>query len=148
VILSKKYKVEIINPNKIFRIKGKQVRSPFEAIVSEIELSSIKNKIKISGIDKYKITEIPPVSLTIEKNTQEKLLELNSNRKTIVEEKIKKENKPEPKVIPSIKPRKKYEIKLGSVDLKIKEPKDTEIKIEELSKQSKTLLEKIADGEL
>jgi hypothetical protein len=57
-VANKKYKVGIYTPNKIFLVKGKVVRSPFEAEVSERELQSIKMKIKTDGIDKYSIEEI------------------------------------------------------------------------------------------
>ena len=60
--MSKKYKIGIYTPNKIFVVKGKVVRSPFEAEISEKELNSFKMKIKTDGIDKYSIEEISMIN--------------------------------------------------------------------------------------
>jgi hypothetical protein len=57
-VINKKYKLGIYTPNKIFLVKGKVVRSPFETIVSEKELQGFKMKIKTDGIDNYSIEEI------------------------------------------------------------------------------------------
>lgn len=56
-MIGKKYTVRINTPNKSFIIKGKLVRSPFEAVVSESELRQIKTKIKSDSISDYSISE-------------------------------------------------------------------------------------------
>lgn len=61
----KKYKVGIYTPNKIFLVKGKVIRSPFEAEISEKELQGIKMKIRTDGIDNYSIEEISTISIQV-----------------------------------------------------------------------------------
>lgn len=56
----KKYKVEIRTPNRMFTVKGIQVRTPASWIVNESELGNVKLKIESEAIDKYSIEEYDP----------------------------------------------------------------------------------------
>jgi hypothetical protein len=107
----KKYKVGIYTPNKIFMIKGRVVRSPFEVEVLQRDLQAIKMKIKTDGIDKFSIEELfLPLTNTI-----------------------------------SMEPKKEV-TKTKEQNIDIKSKKQTEIKIEELEKASKSLLEKFINS--
>ena len=95
----KYYKVGIYTPNKVFLVKGRVVRSPFEAKISEKELEHFKMKIKSDGIDSYTIEEFkedtiigeqitnikPSKDIPITENYEIKIEELEQKSKSILD---------------------------------------------------------------
>jgi len=54
----RKFLIRIKTPNKIFNVKGKQIRSPFEVVIKEKDLDFYKMNISMNSIDGYTIEEI------------------------------------------------------------------------------------------
>jgi len=183
------YRVRIKNPNKMFIIKNKPVRSPFESIVNEIDLKIIKSRIKFYGLinKDYEIEQIDIIEdqkkdysyIPSERQVDKKIRQdiktsnnqntLNSENKNIAEQKskqkvIKKEEKvvhqkqelsPHLPIIPQTKLQDKPEIKKSIDPEKIIEQindngyntSDVEVRIEELTVKSASILEKFLNSE-
>lgn len=176
-----KYKVRISQPNKIFIIKNSPIRTPFETIIDEKELSLVKSRIKFYGI-----TEKDYLIIKIEEDTNINNNNLTSNikrdldtknRKKVNEKLIfdvkkeentqkpiqkvfkkekKKSYKPQEKVvpIPTVKPKinietdKNIEQIINNQVEEFKNSKIKEIRIEELSIKSSTILDKFLNNEV
>jgi len=52
------YFIEIREPNKFFVINGKAVRSPFESLISESDLRTVKATIRSYGIMDYTLSKV------------------------------------------------------------------------------------------
>lgn len=173
-----KYKIRIKNPNKIFIIQNKPVRSPFEAIVNENELSLIKNRIKFYGISdsEYSITLIDkdninknndysyiPSQREIDRKKRsdknlteipkvEHIEKVNVNNLNIIQKETKKDKKNDIPIPTSQKKRTEVHKDIEQIINKqlseFKSSETKEIKIEELTSTSKSILEKFLTIEL
>lgn len=156
-----KYKVKVKVFNKIFIIKDKPVRSPFESIVNENQLKLLKSKIKFYGLrdSEYEIENIDETIISNNKDDYsyirgrtpdiKKRENLNfntsNNNNNITENSIE----PIQKIFnKDINDKDHNELIELCRDLKDnteqnkKENDDTEVKIEELSLKSSSILEK------
>jgi hypothetical protein len=171
-----KYKVRIKSKNKIFIINNKPVRSPFECFIHDTNISLIKSRIKFYGLQQDKdytielidnISEdqkkdysyIPP----IETNREERITNENKGNlpSNINKNEIKQKDFKEEKLIhnPIKKPRsnKKLMDEKVLIDSNNNEEQiinenendtsEIEVKIEELTVKSSSILEKFMNNE-
>jgi hypothetical protein len=124
-----KYKIFIKNPGKLFLIKGRTVRSPFESIIDDKELKVIKSKLKFYGLSNkdYSLTEIEELKPKIQ----------DKKDYSFIPETIKEK----PIIIEPPEPIKEKPIIIESPEI-ITEPIKKPIVKPELIKQKKTVEEK------
>lgn len=145
-----KYKVRIKSSNKMFVINGKPVRSPFETFLSDKEVSLIKSRIKFYGmlpneydiqliqdstndyskIESTPIIEEPTPILKPKIIEDKKILHRPVFKKSKIDSKIPNEPEIQPEQII-----KKYD-------------ENVEVKIEELSTKSLSILESFLKTEI
>ena len=166
------YKITVKSLNKIFTIKNKAIRSPFETFVTEDELKLIKSRMKFYGL-----TERDLIIENLTENEDQKkdysYIEEQKPQLSRVEDikKSEENNSEKPdstKIIDSIQPIQKNIIKDEKRTYKIQQRKptkkiltkskekteqtinesDVEVKIEELSIKASSLLEKFLHSEI
>ena len=169
------YKVKIKSPNKIFTVKNRPIRTPFETIVSENGLASIKSRISFYGLSQkeFEITEIESF-VEINKNEQKKEYSQLPSKQQIKEEKptedlrttriisspnIQKSTvKPKQKIInndkkTSYQKQEPQEIKKEELSTDFKKNSEQnineniEVNNAEVNRKSKTILEKFLNSE-
>ncbi len=174
-----KYRVKIKNPNKMFIINNRPVRSPLQCFINEDELSMIKSRIKFYGLnDKdYEIDEV--IDNEEEKKDYSVIRPKREADKTIREEKNFTSNqeqlhkdinktsiKPKQKILTKkevivhqkqniITPNNIMENNSTNSNLnieqiindKIENSSDVEVKIEELTVKSSSILQKFLESE-
>lgn len=79
-----RYRLEIKQPNKMFVVRGKQIRTPLVIDnVTEQELHLFKTKIQLEGIDKSKYSIIPMEEVKQEDKNEQKIEEEQISEETI-----------------------------------------------------------------
>lgn len=163
-----KYSVKIKDPNKMFIINNKQVRSPLECVTNEDGLLLIKSRIKFYGISesKYEIEQIDveekpkedysfippkrePVKTSSPKRSYKK--KTVSDKKQSKKEKLENEEKFNKKERPIFPDENDLPSNIQeNTEQNINEETNIEgeeIKIEELSIKSSSILEKFMKSE-
>lgn len=162
-----KYRVKVKNANKIFMINNNPVRSPFECFINENQLPLLKARIKFFGLSQ-KDYEIELISIDAEKNKDYSLIVNNDvkppeniNKKENVITEVNNINKqidikPKQKILEKneIKIHQKNPLPINNTNIN-KEPEqinnkvnlDTEVKIEELTIKSSSILDKFLNSE-
>jgi len=157
------YHVKISAPNKVFVIKNIPIRSPFRTMVDEKNLLTIQSRIKFYGLNSkdYEITPVDKYSQDYnnilssartpdKENRQEKILNVASRSPLPQETKNLKQE-----VInytPKYPMKKKTEEsadlkKISEQIIKDNSKLETDVKIEELTVKSSSILDRILKGE-
>jgi hypothetical protein len=165
-----KYTVNIKSKNQMFLVNGRNIRSPFISVVDDSVLKIIKSKIKYYGLQEHKDYEIeavepssniPDYSKLISKPKGQPLIQkidkpIEEIKYTVtIPEQVKPTKVKVPdaivqKVLPKtfIKPQNLCSDFHVKTEQNIKNSTvDTEVRIEELSTKSTSILEKILAGE-
>ncbi len=163
-----RYKIKVKNPNKMFIVNNKPVRSPFQCFTNEDGLCLIKSRIKFYGLLErdYEIEEVTSISeekkdysyieqkresvKTINKNcnpiSKLQQIQLVKNTNALIKE--KNENQEEKKQITT-----KVNLTPSNFEPELEQTindqycSDIEVKIEELSVKSSSILEKFLESE-
>ncbi len=160
------YKIKVKNPNKMFIVNNKPVRSPFQCYTNEDGLCLIKSRIKFYGLLErdYEIEEVKGTTeeekdysyiekkresvKTINENPISKLQErqLIKNTNILIKEKNNHEDKKKQLVT-------KVNLSFSNLEPEVEQTinnqysSDIEVKIEELSVKSSSILEKFLESE-
>ena len=159
------YKVKVKNPNKMFIVNNKPVRSPFQCFTNEDGLCLIKSRIKFYGlverdyeIEEMKITSSgkdysyieekrTPVKI-INKEKNNSSLQVTKNNNVLIKEKNEVEKQKSTKQI-------KVDFTFSNSDpdpdpeqiINNQNNEVVEVKIEELSVKSSSILQKFLESE-
>lgn len=163
------YKVTIKTPNKIFIVKNRAIRSPFESVMGEDNLKLIKSRIKFYGLTNQEFIIQP---LNVEEDKKKDYSYIPSQRQPDKKIRNQEENSnevPNPPPIESL-PKKKVVTKPKRTSYKVQETilnpeqlfsnptsnqeqiikdnvSDVEVKIEELSVKATSILDKFLHSE-
>lgn len=55
--IQENYIVEVNDPNKIFNLNGRDVRSPFKAVISSKDLDRFLLMIKLNSVNNYSVNK-------------------------------------------------------------------------------------------
>jgi hypothetical protein len=108
-VYERTYKIKIYDPSRIIIIKGKEVRTPTEAVVSDSELKIIKSSLVSSGCKNFVVEDIiDPFFLDFQEVYNKEVIEPLEKKVVSTYDEIKTRISSKIVVRPRIKPRIKH----------------------------------------